>query len=97
MTGSEPWRCALGHCFPVLPGCRSTLGYSVVPIGTRTYSFSGLAVMSVLVMYFFLFYDFLCSVNIGNIICAPHSYVQVCADAAVEDHCLVLSFGGFTV
>ena len=25
--------------------------------------------------------------------CAPHSYVQVCAGAAVEEHCLVLCLG----
>ena len=45
----------------------------------------------------FLVFPILCIVNIDNIICAPHSYVQVYADAAVEDHCLVLSFGGIAV
>ena len=58
MTGSEPWHCAVGLCFPVLPVYRATVGDSAVPMGSRTYSFRGLAVMSVLFMSFFLFHEF---------------------------------------
>ena len=36
-------------------------------------------------------------VNVNNFMCAPHPYVQVYADAAVEDHCLLLSLGNITV
>ena len=94
----------MGLCFPVPPVCRAALGYSAVPKGTQTYSFRDLAMMLVLVVYFFLFsrvflfiFLILFSVNISNIICAPHSYVQVCSAATVENHCLVLSFGGLAV
>ena len=87
----------LGSVFPVPPICRVTLGDSAVLMGFRTYSFRGLALMSMLVMYFFVVLPILCCIDIGNVICAPHSYVQVCAAAAVEDHCLVLSFGKFAV
>ena len=45
----------------------------------------------------FLVLRILCIVNIDNIICAPHPYVQVYADAVVEDHCLVLSFSRIAV
>ena len=52
-------------------------------MGTWTCSFRSLAVVSVLAVFFFF--------------CAPHSYVRVCAAAAVEDHCLVLCLGIPTV
>ena len=48
-------------------------------------------------MFLFLVLPILCIVNVNNIMCAPHPYVQVLADAAVEDHCLVLSFSGIAV
>ena len=67
------------------------------PIGFRTCSFHGLAVVSVLVVYFFFIFPFLSSIIVGNIIRAPHFYVQICAAASVEDHCLVLSFGRLAV
>ena len=50
-----------------------------------------------LVVYFFFIFPFLFNIIVGNIFYAPHSYVQVCTAAAVEDHCLVLSFGGLAV
>ena len=45
----------------------------------------------------FLVLPILRIVNIDNIICAPHPYVQVYAAAVVENHCLVLSFGRVAV
>ena len=33
---------ALGLCFPGPPACHVALGYSMVPIGTRTYSLRSL-------------------------------------------------------
>ena len=47
-----------GSVFLVPLVCCAALGYPVVPIGTRTYSFHGLAVMSVFVVYFFFFFYF---------------------------------------
>ena len=46
---------AVGLCFPLPPACSAALGYSAVPKGSWTYSFRGLAVVLVLVVYFFLF------------------------------------------
>ena len=47
-----------GLCFSYSACLRATLGDSTVPIGSRAYSFRGLALMSMLVMYFFLCYQF---------------------------------------
>ena len=88
---------AVALWFPVPPACSAALGYSAVPIGSQTYSFRGLTVVSVLVLYFFFIFLCLSSIIVGNIFCAPHSYVQICAAAVVEDYCLVLSFGGLAV
>ena len=68
-----------------------------VHMGSRAYSFSVFGLDVNLDYVFLLVLLILCNLNIENIICAPHSYVQVYAVAAFEDHCLVLSFGGLTV
>ena len=72
-TGSEPWHGAIGLCFPFLRVCRGTLGDSMVTVGSWTYSFRGFC-LDVNVGYAFLFVlPILFSVNIDNVICAPHS------------------------
>ena len=52
-TSSEPWRGAVGLCFTIPPVCCATRGASAFPMGSRTYSFRGFALRSLLVMYFF--------------------------------------------
>ena len=66
-------------------------------MGSRACSFSVFGLDVNLDYVFVLVLLILCSLNIENIICAPHSYVQVYAVAAFEDHCLVLSFGSLAV
>ena len=66
-------------------------------MGSRTYSFSVFGLDVNIDYIFVLVLPILCSFNIDNIICAPHSYVQVYAVAAFEDHCFVLSFGSLAV
>ena len=66
-------------------------------MGSRAFSFSVFGLDINIDYVFVLVLPILCSLNIDNIICAHHSYVQVYAVAAFEYHCLVLSFGSLAV
>ena len=87
----------IGLCFPIPSVYCAILVVFMVPMGSWAYRFSVFGLDVNIDYVFVLVLPILCSLNIDNIICAPHSYVQVYAVAAFEDHCLVLSFGGLAV
>ena len=72
----------VGLCFPIPSVYCATMVASTVPKWSRAYSFSVFGLDVNVDYVFVLVLPILCSLDIDNIVCAPHSYVQVYAVAA---------------